>query len=439
MASLRLHSLPRSLMVIMERHWNDNTRASLAAGLIAFEMLSYLIWYFICFYYDLIDGKVPNATSQSLGQELLNHHIVVPMMLFTLGVMLFSAVMCRIFTHITTKTTQWYVSQSIFVAVYTLYCTVFTQFFGENTIVTGLNLSGSIILGLFLLERRIILWAFVCSVLSFIFITLNRKLHWLAWGSVYLVNNASDYWFWTLSYLYFAVYKVVATIFVVDWILKTLGMQQEKIQDLSQRDTLTGICNRRTLYMYLKFMWLSYINCERLSIIYFDLDKFKEINDVYGHSAGDKTLVEVCKVVQQNLAPNYKFARMGGEEFIITLPGVDTEATIAIAEQLRTAIKACAITAKDAHEPFYVTASFGVATLMCSKPNLTEENGSYLTFEDYIKNTLQVTPELPPALQDLINMASNATLKAKSLGRDKIVDGGFTITTCTPHQSDEDD
>lgn len=92
------------------------------------------------------------------------------------------------------------------------------------------------------------------------------------------------------------------------------------------------------------------------SIIFFDIDYFKAINDQYGHIVGDRVLQEIVKVVQQELEDRKRFGRWGGEEFIITFPNAEHHALL-IAEDIRKAIER-----HEFEEVGRVTASFGVTS-----------------------------------------------------------------------------
>ena len=118
------------------------------------------------------------------------------------------------------------------------------------------------------------------------------------------------------------------------------------------------------------------------------------------------------------------------DRFVIVLPNFSTQQALAVAEQLRHIIKTHPIVGKNLEQPFFVTASFGVATLLdpISLP-ARDKTTTYYHFEDYIKDCLQISPELSTAMQDLINMASNGTRTAKQQGRDRVVIGGFTMPT----------
>ena len=71
------------------------------------------------------------------------------------------------------------------------------------------------------------------------------------------------------------------------------------------------------------------------SMLMMDLDHFKRLNDSFGHHAGDRALVDFAHVVRTNLAPRDLFARLGGEEFAVLMPGIDGEGAALAAEKIR--------------------------------------------------------------------------------------------------------
>ena len=86
---------------------------------------------------------------------------------------------------------------------------------------------------------------------------------------------------------------------------------------------------------------------------------FKTINDTYGHDSGDATLQRIASLIKTGARQGDIIARLGGEEFVVLLPGASLKAATATAERMRASIEALLLSANDI--TFHVTASFGVA------------------------------------------------------------------------------
>lgn len=127
---------------------------------------------------------------------------------------------------------------------------------------------------------------------------------------------------------------------------------------LSIVDKLTGVYNRFQFDQTLEAWCSPNTGAPRLfSVILFDLDHFKRVNDQYGHLVGDTTLVSVASLVQESIRDGDIFARWGGEEFVILLPNHDFKSAQHLAERLCRNIEAHSFEAV-----LRVTASFGVVT-----------------------------------------------------------------------------
>ena len=128
------------------------------------------------------------------------------------------------------------------------------------------------------------------------------------------------------------------------------------------RDALTGVANRGQLETQLRHLLDDYHNHEGargLSAIFLDVDKFKRINDNYGHKAGDQVLVDLTRLLQHETYSGEIIARYGGEEFVVLCPDADLEAAVRRAERLRDAVSRSSIGGVSG---LTVTSSFGVAT-----------------------------------------------------------------------------
>lgn len=135
---------------------------------------------------------------------------------------------------------------------------------------------------------------------------------------------------------------------------------QDRLREFAYYDDLTGIYNRG------QFIRLAKQLLERMqaaglpvSLLLFDIDYFKQINDTYGHETGDEALRHIVSSCRDKLAPDDLFARYGGEEFVVCLPGLPLREAGEVAERLRRAIAERPLVGE--HGTVAVTASFGVA------------------------------------------------------------------------------
>jgi diguanylate cyclase (GGDEF)-like protein len=164
-------------------------------------------------------------------------------------------------------------------------------------------------------------------------------------------------------------YRAVEIGMLMDAVLLALALayqfrvnQREKLlaERMARIDALTGLNNRRAFYEFTKPIWSNALRNRRdVSVILFDMDHFKRINDSYGHDAGDRVLIAIASLIMQSAREGDVAARWGGEEFILFLPETNLEAATVMAERLRTAISEKQI--KHAKGKISFTASFGVA------------------------------------------------------------------------------
>ncbi|MET0443335.1 MAG: diguanylate cyclase, partial [Pseudorhodoplanes sp.] len=142
-----------------------------------------------------------------------------------------------------------------------------------------------------------------------------------------------------------------------------LGKRQEleeiarHLDEKATRDTLTGQYNRLKLNQELQ---IEMMRAERykapLSLVLFDIDNFKRVNDSHGHQAGDQVLIDASRFVSAHIRNIDLLARWGGEEFIVLVPGSDGEMTCRMAQKLRDGIEAFDFGAAGT-----ITCSFGVS------------------------------------------------------------------------------
>ena len=118
------------------------------------------------------------------------------------------------------------------------------------------------------------------------------------------------------------------------------SLDAKRFGELSMRDNLTGLYNDRYFYVSLtKEVMRALKKNSELSLLFLDLDRFKEINDNHGHLAGSSVLAEVGGIIADSITPPCVAARYGGDEFIVILPGYSAKVAAGYGEKLRQTIE----------------------------------------------------------------------------------------------------
>jgi diguanylate cyclase (GGDEF)-like protein len=141
---------------------------------------------------------------------------------------------------------------------------------------------------------------------------------------------------------------------------------REALREQATRDGLTGLWNRMSILDNLdNEIARARREGSSVGVVMADLDHFKQVNDRFGHLAGDKVLRLGAELLQRNVRQYDAVGRYGGEEFLMVLPGCDLEGAIAQAERVRSAFQPEVFGLPDTAT---VTCSFGVAALDCAGP-----------------------------------------------------------------------
>jgi diguanylate cyclase (GGDEF)-like protein len=166
----------------------------------------------------------------------------------------------------------------------------------------------------------------------------------------------------------------------------------DKLSEMAFRDGLTALYNHRYFQEQLEKEVNRAMRYQRaLSLIIFDLDHFKNINDVHGHLVGDRVLKKVAEIALLTVRESDMVARYGGEEFAIILPETEMKGVVTLAERIRTQIASMQIEVKEKNVG--VTASFGVTLWEGGMPHTNKES--------------------------MISAADNALYQSKKKGRNK--------------------
>jgi diguanylate cyclase (GGDEF)-like protein len=191
----------------------------------------------------------------------------------------------------------------------------------------------------------------------------------------------------------------------VERLVRATFIETRLLNDIAERDGLSGLYNRRMFDTLTSRLWLqAQRNAESLQIILVDIDHFKAFNDLYGHQAGDNCIRQVSAIIARAARRPFDFcARYGGEEFALVLYAPSGADPAAIPEQIRREVIGLAITHAESGASKTLTVSIGSA--------LAE-------------------PGTKRSLAGLIQTADEALYRAKQLGRNRVlhVDAGESNT-----------
>ena len=168
----------------------------------------------------------------------------------------------------------------------------------------------------------------------------------------------------------------------------------EELKELSSKDPLTQLYNRRYFGEAALTMQSLAVrnNHHNISIIIIDVDNFKNINDTYGHGVGDKVIVTLARILENNCRKSDIVARFGGEEFVLLLYNTSVTFAENVAENIRKNVEDFKIDVKDGELKF--TISLGVA---------------------------QFEPQVDKNIECTINRADKALYSAKTSGKNKVI------------------
>jgi diguanylate cyclase (GGDEF)-like protein len=178
--------------------------------------------------------------------------------------------------------------------------------------------------------------------------------------------------------------------------LRTNFLETRRLNELAERDGMTGLYNRRIFDHYVERLWRqSRRDGTAVAIIFVDIDFFKVYNDLYGHQAGDDCLKRVARCIARGAKRPFDFAaRYGGEEFVLVLYGPPDDYARSVPEQIRRNVLDLAIPHDGSQVAKYVTVSVGLAL---------------------------ATPQTTRSLAGAIQTADEALYQAKREGRNRLV------------------
>lgn len=185
-----------------------------------------------------------------------------------------------------------------------------------------------------------------------------------------------------------------------------IEVQNRELERLAHYDPLTGIMNRRAFMERATTLFEKAVReGTHVACIMTDIDKFKLVNDTYGHAVGDEVIQQVARVLSMGLRPADVLCRYGGEEFCIMLPGLDPTQALAVGRRLCARVEAQVGPGVRSQPDLRVTSSFGVSEItfgaMSIKQMIEEADQALYASKQAGRNFVTLFSEMPWFAHDL--------------------------------------
>lgn len=283
---------------------------------------------------------------------------------------------------------------------------------GALSAASGIVLMGAPLFGFLILERRVVLGAFATSLLALLLFNYASAWQWIPYAPLTIAPvDQTSAAIWVLCQIMIAAPHYAFDLGLCGLVLVQWREREINVLKLSQTDSLTGLHNRRHMLTQLR---RELSRAERhktpLSLVIFDLDHFKKINDTYGHPIGDEVIKKTANVISKEIRAGDSVGRFGGEEFMLLLPRTTQQEAAQLTERYRQKLSSLHITPSNHLQENHnddealaipVSASFGVAWV--NNGNTSNE-------------------------QTIVSAADEALYRAKLSGRNRIE---FAVKPCT--------
>lgn len=196
----------------------------------------------------------------------------------------------------------------------------------------------------------------------------------------------------------------IATVLILLLILPRLHLYQKQLEKAATTDALTGLINRQAFDLLFSEYLQDAVRTEtEFAAVMFDIDHFKQINDHYGHLAGDGVIKEIARLTKASVRMNDLIARWGGEEFIVLLKDCGLEQAQQVAEKMRSAVQNYDFELKHDRDPATVTTT--ITTTVTATVTIS------------LGVTCYIRPETP---ESFFTRTDQALYLAKQQGRNRI-------------------
>lgn len=239
----------------------------------------------------------------------------------------------------------WFTAYEILISLSFLY--ISNQFIAPDFLIQAFGVM-IIILAIFLIDNR---WLY--SIFASLFVSIG----YFMFVAFYFTEVPFSEFSAAIVHILIVVFLSSISSYSVNYYKRIQYLNNIELLKMAENDSLTGIYNKAKFNKeYARLADSAQEKNTYLSVVMFDIDNFKGINDRYGHLVGDKILMDLTDVVRSNIHESDIFARWGGEEFVLIFPDMHLQQAIEITERLRKSISEHSF-----EKVGHVSCSFGVA------------------------------------------------------------------------------
>jgi len=333
--------------------WADRDKSTLISFATAVLFGCYALWFEVA-------GNLTEFAGAYLAPAMLR--MTVQLNLAMVGVWLCMGVLGLYFRR---RNRDPYLFTSAFIYLYGVCYVPLGHMIGLHNPLIGIVALGASLTGFILFDFRRVALSFAVAMLLLLGLMLLTVAGVLEYAPLLIrdpVGKQHVSLFWVISLVLCAVPFVAMVFALVTLVLVRWRAREARVLLLSATDVLTGLANRRALFEQVEHeLARTRRSGASLSLCVLDLDHFKQVNDEYGHGAGDQVLVAVAQRLQQSLREVDLVGRIGGEEFVLLLPSTPATVAMGAMERCRQLIAATPVRLDDG-TALAVTASFGVVS-----------------------------------------------------------------------------
>lgn len=265
---------------------------------------------------------------------------------------------------------EWPVVLSLLCCSLALMLATFYPWYGRNPVYTLAQSLPLVITAIFLLRRHGGELGAVVSSAAMIVASISHPV--IAGGNILIIIGlAPDLNLKAAAAVDLLVFLFAAVVWNFGFLLSAVDRLRSEVERLANEDELTGLANRRMLMNRLTSLCGRGNGASIFSVMLFDLDRFKAINDRHGHAAGDAALRHAATVIAEQLGSDDVFARLGGDEFCLLLPTVPANDATARAKRIINALKAAPLHWGDMR--LTITTSIGIVCCSGERPIKPED------------------------------------------------------------------